>query len=197
VITCADVDPHIAEAALGLLGGAERARLLAHIESCDSCRAMVDELSGVADSLVLIAPSAEPPAGFERRVAQRLGTRRPRRVAVVGAAAAALVLVLGGFVVGRLVASGGADVRTVAMHTPSGRDVGEAYLYGGQPSWIVVTVADWRGERDYRLRLDYADGRSAEVAGDGAWSTTVDDRNSVTRIALVDDTGKAWCSADV
>ena len=64
-------------------------------------------------------------------------------------------------------------------------------------SWIVVTVADWRGEPGYRLRVDYADGRSAEVAGNGAWSTTVDDRNSVTHIALIDDTGTAWCSADV
>jgi anti-sigma-K factor RskA len=62
-----------AELALGVLTGRERARALAHLDGCESCREQVRELSMAGDELLALLPSAEPPAGFESRVLDRLG----------------------------------------------------------------------------------------------------------------------------
>ena len=70
-LTCADlrrgggVRPDLA---LGTLDGEERAALLTHLAGCGTCRRVVDELAQVADRLLLLAPPAEPPSGFESRV---------------------------------------------------------------------------------------------------------------------------------
>ena len=46
---------------------------LSHLEDCARCSAEVDELSPAADQLLHLAPSAEPPVGFEAGVFERLG----------------------------------------------------------------------------------------------------------------------------
>ncbi|HYF47043.1 MAG TPA: hypothetical protein VD926_12575, partial [Acidimicrobiales bacterium] len=85
-----DVAP---ELALGVLDGPERGEALAHLAGCDECRALVRELTEVVDRLVALAPDAEPPAGFESAVVERIrppaSARRPRRLVL---AAAAVVL---------------------------------------------------------------------------------------------------------
>ena len=62
-----------AEFALGVLTGRERAAALAHLNGCESCREQVRELTMVGDELLALLPPAEPPAGFESRVLDRLG----------------------------------------------------------------------------------------------------------------------------
>jgi anti-sigma-K factor RskA len=66
-----------AELALGVLTGRERARALAHLDSCETCREQVRELSMAGDELLALLPPAEPPAGFESRVLDRLGLVAP------------------------------------------------------------------------------------------------------------------------
>jgi hypothetical protein len=61
-----------AELALGSLTGAERSYALTHLDECQSCRQLVEELTAAADSLLLIAAEADPPAGFEVRLLARL-----------------------------------------------------------------------------------------------------------------------------
>jgi len=61
-----------AELALGSLTGSERSAALAHVDDCQPCRQLVEELTAAADSLLLIAPEADPPAGFEVRLLERL-----------------------------------------------------------------------------------------------------------------------------
>src|ERR1700728_5121269 len=96
----------LAELALGVLTGRDRARVLSHVESCPRCAEELEILSRTADSVVRAAPEMEPPLGFEVRLFERMGLTdvapRRRRLrpsrwapAVVGVAAAALALGLG------------------------------------------------------------------------------------------------------
>src|SRR5579875_3751639 len=93
---CRLVEATAAELALGSLGGYERSRVLAHAESCETCRQELDELAQVADAIVRAAPVLEPPVGFESRLLRRLSREDPRsskrrRIFV----AAALLVALG------------------------------------------------------------------------------------------------------
>jgi hypothetical protein len=123
--TCEDIRPILAEVALGVAEGRERAIALAHVDQCFSCRTELSELSGIADNIAGLTPEADPPAGFESRVVAALGNmtvprsadepadrgarHRPARairrspLASLAAIAATLVVVggLGGWLVGR------------------------------------------------------------------------------------------------
>jgi hypothetical protein len=196
-----DVQALTPEAALGLLSGDERAEVLDHLESCEHCRELMHELSVVADELVLLAPTADPSAGFEQRVLRSIGAARARRrwPVVVASMAAALLAVVG-FAVGRFGAGSAApSVHEVAMRTPAGTVVGDAYLHGHDPTWVFVAVPGWTdGTNDYRLRVTLADGTTMDVPGAGSWGTVLSvDSASVREISLVGSDGKVWCSATV
>jgi hypothetical protein len=95
--SCAQLRDVAAELALGVLGGAERAEAIMHVNGCARCQALVNELAEAADALPLLAPEIEPPFGFEQRVLSSGRARRRRSVrrmiaAVAVAAAAAAIL---------------------------------------------------------------------------------------------------------
>ncbi|HEX2192938.1 MAG TPA: zf-HC2 domain-containing protein [Acidimicrobiales bacterium] len=73
-LSCAQAEELASELALGTLDGEERAAVLSHVAACASCRELADRLAGVADGLLILAPPAEPPAGFESRVLERIDT---------------------------------------------------------------------------------------------------------------------------
>ena len=56
------------ELALEILTGDERASAIAHLGHCASCQELVSSLAGSVDRLLLLAPGATPPVGFEQRV---------------------------------------------------------------------------------------------------------------------------------
>ncbi|HVX18901.1 MAG TPA: hypothetical protein VHA73_12780 [Acidimicrobiales bacterium] len=214
-ISCAEVRGQAAEIALGLVAGPERAALLDHLATCGACQAEVDALAAVVDDLLLAAPAAEPPAGFESRVLNRLGPgavpiwRRRRVVAWLGAAAAALVLVALGVVVGwrstRGSGGGHGAVVSAAMITPSGGRVGRVEL-GRDPATVFIAVPGWLppgvGQGAYRLRFQMVDGSTSTTgpvnlsAEHPAWGkvTTVDTAR-VRAVALIDRSGRVYCSA--
>ena len=195
-----DVQTLTPEAALGLLSGDERAEVLDHLESCEQCRELMHELSIVADELVLLAPTAEPSPGFEQRVLTSIGASRGRRRwPLVVATIAAAVLAVAGFAVGRSGGGAPSAVHEVAMRTPSGKVVGDAYLHGADPTWVFVAVPGWTdGTNEYRLRLTLADGTTMNVAGAGSWGTTLSvDSPAVRELSLVGSDGNVWCSASV
>ncbi|MFC9929315.1 zf-HC2 domain-containing protein [Streptomyces sp. NPDC127190] len=155
-----------AELALGVLPGRERAEAVAHLDGCADCREYVRQLTLVGDRLIGLLPDAEPPLGFETRVARRLAasagrapgrrfsgrTRRLRlRVAAAGAALTAAVGFTGwavGTAVQDLTAAPSAAVESEPMlvgdMTASGRGgrpAGEVYARPGSPGWIFVSVA--------------------------------------------------------
>ena len=74
---CAEFADVAAELALGVLTGRERARALAHLDWCDTCRENVRQLTVTGEELVGLLPAIEPPAGFETRVMERLGLATP------------------------------------------------------------------------------------------------------------------------
>jgi Putative zinc-finger len=76
-MSCDEFAEVAAELALGVLTGRERARALAHLDGCETCREQVRELSMAGDEMLALVPPAEPPAGFESRVLERLGLTAP------------------------------------------------------------------------------------------------------------------------
>ncbi len=196
--------------ALGELSGRARADALGHVVGCRRCREEVDALIDVSEQLLLAAPEAEPPPGFESAVLGRIDPHRgdsPRRlrhlVALAGAAAAVLVVVLGLLVATR----DASNLAEAAMITPSGHDVGRIWSHDGDRSWIFVSVPGWRvwddpagATRNYELRAELDDGSTADLGPiqfggeDGSWGTTVDvDAGRIRSVAIVDDTGRVWC----
>ena len=61
-----------AELALGALTGRERARAIAHLEKCRTCRAQVQRISLTGTQLLLLLPEHQPSAGFANGVIRRL-----------------------------------------------------------------------------------------------------------------------------
>jgi hypothetical protein len=76
-MTCAELADVAAELALGVLTGRERAMAIAHLDDCDACREDVRQLMATGGQLLELLPTAEPPAGFETRVLERIGLAAP------------------------------------------------------------------------------------------------------------------------
>ena len=73
-----------ASSRVGILTGRARAGALDHVEQCPHCRAELDRLSLAADDILQTTADAEPPVGFELRLFERLGLRRPTRRRLIG-----------------------------------------------------------------------------------------------------------------
>jgi hypothetical protein len=151
-VNCAELQDLAAELALGTVSGAERAAALDHLAGCPGCRALVDQLARAADTMLLLAPVAEPPPGFESKVLARMGVAAPRaprahrpprlRRALVGVAAVALVAALS--------AAGAAwlgddadrptELRTALISDDKGVWTCRAVVYGRDPTWLVVSL---------------------------------------------------------
>ena len=76
-MTCGELADVAAELALGVLTGRERAMAIAHLDKCEACRENVRQLMATGEQLLELLPPAEPPAGFETRVLERLGLPAP------------------------------------------------------------------------------------------------------------------------
>jgi hypothetical protein len=78
---CEQVRALAADLAIGIADGQERDAALRHAATCAECRLLVAELSSVADDLLLLAPSHEPPPGFASRTLARMtpSSPQPRR----------------------------------------------------------------------------------------------------------------------
>ncbi len=210
---CSATREDLAEFALGLLSGRERARLLAHVASCAQCRGELESLSVVTDALVALSPPAEPPLGFESRLADRYRAQPPRvrrrTVRHVALAAAALVLVAVGFEIGN---NGASRVTTSlpaygatpisATLTSRGQVRGHLWMSAGAPTWIYMSLDDANWSGTARCRVTLKDGRVLDIGvftvvhGHGAWAARVDASSSaVTRAQVTDVTGRVLASA--
>jgi hypothetical protein len=204
---CDDVEELAPELALGMLSGDERAATLTHIETCRTCRGLVDELSRAADTVVLLAPSVEPSAGFEARVMATLdGPRRTdsrRRGFLLAAAAVVLIALVAAAVVGRVTAGRDtAEVAKATMLTPDAVAVGEVYVLRGDVGLVFVNVPRWSRGDDYYVQLGLDDGTTTKLAARsvdgsaGAYAASLEGGGgNVVSVALVDASGGVLCAA--
>jgi anti-sigma factor RsiW len=192
---CEQYGNDLAELALGVLTGRERARVLSHVESCPRCAEELEILSRTADSVLQAAPEMEPPLGFEVRLFERMGVtaapprRRRRRLrpsrwvpAVVGVAAAALALGVGLSLSSSspapnvtAQAKGSHDVVTAALVT-NDKTVGHVVAVGGAKPWMSMMLDDASVHGTVHCVVVTDDGKAYTVGtfqardGYGAWT---------------------------
>jgi hypothetical protein len=200
---CEEIRDLAPEIALGIADGQERAEALRHLSTCGECRHALEQLSQVADELLMLAPTEEPPAGFESRVVEALGLERPprrrlarwltprwlaRRLAPALAAAAVTAAVLiGTYSDDRRTAERYRDTLALAdgryfqaeqLADETGARGGVAFGYEGSPSWVLLTVDPAHRDAVSRGELVTRDGRrialtSLELDRDGSWGGAI------------------------
>ena len=200
---CEEIRDLAPEIALGIADGAERAEALRHLSTCAECRRAVEQLSQVADELLVLAPTQEPPAGFESRVVKALGLERPprRRLARwltprwlaprLGPALAAAAVTAA-----TLIAVYSDDHRTAERYRETlaradgqyfqaerltdgaGSEGGVVFGYQGKPSWLFVTVDPAHRDAITSAELVTTDRRtiplpSLELDRRGSWGAAI------------------------
>ncbi len=184
-LNCREFDDSVDELAVGTVNEPLRSRLLAHSAGCSNCQLRLDELSSVADRMLLLIPEYEPPAGFEARALSGFGAGptalQVRQQApmgrwsrhLVGALAAAAIVMggIGGALFGRLVNHGERSgvVRHGFIETADGpRRVGEVRLVADpKPHVLVVIDRPTPGQDRASCALILTDGRVIDV---GSWN---------------------------
>ena len=178
---CAEVELLLPELALGTISGEDRARALEHLGTCHRCSDELRKLNELGDQLLLLAPSAEPPLGFESLVVERLGVDSRNRRQLKGSliAAGALLLLLLSSLATYFLGTGDRELadryretlriangKYVAAHQikdESGGRMGYVFGYQGSPSWIFCVVSTRRSTMTYEVELSSEDGRTWEL----------------------------------
>ena len=198
-MSCEELQHLAPEVALGTIDGEERAEALRHLATCADCRRLVDELTTVADELLMIAPVQEPPVGFESRVIDALGLqgrasrrRRGRRLLAwlappVATAAVTAVALVGVYHDDHVTAdryrstleqANGKYFQADALRDGTGADAGVAFGYQGSPSWMLVTVDPGHRDQVVSAELVTRDQRTIrlprfELGPDGSWGGAI------------------------
>jgi hypothetical protein len=182
-VSCEQTRAIAAELALGIADGEQRAQALRHLADCADCRRALEDLTAIADELLMLAPEREPPAGFESRVLARLqpapepaDSRRRRgwfRVLVPVSAAAAAALAAVAIALGAtsddrhlaqqyratLAAAHGSSFEATRLYAAGRMRAGVVYGYRGTPSWIFVATYKPYHSTAYSVELVTNDGR--------------------------------------
>jgi hypothetical protein len=218
---CTDLDEVAPELVFDLVDGAQRGAAMAHLETCDACRRLVDTLAADADRLLVLTPRAEPPLGFEHRVLASLANltqsahptpsrvrawRRPRALGALALAACVAVVA----VVLSLGPSSRPALAAAEMRTSGGEVVGQVFVHPEPSAALFVTLPGWAdqarryGEPDdtYVLRIDRSEQSPRLVPlvieRDSSWATTLDiDPDTITAVAIIDSQGHIWCQAEL
>ncbi|MFI8822835.1 hypothetical protein [Streptomyces sp. NPDC053431] len=217
-VDCARLRELGAELALGALPAQERAEAVAHLDRCPDCREYVERLTVVGDGLIGLLPDAEPPVGFETRVARALvpppvrPRRRGRVRLAVAAVAAALACGFGGWAVGGGLQSAPPVVErqaglVEAALVSDGHQVGRIYAHPGAGSgaggWVYMSVElEGAGPGPVRCLLVRSDGSAVPVGsfplrgGYGYWGAPAEiDPATVTGARLVAEDGTVLATA--
>jgi Putative zinc-finger len=163
---CREVHGLLPGVASGAAAGDDRARVLAHVPRCPDCRRQLNQLTATADAVLQLAPSVDPPPGFETAVLARLDaapapptvrrfTHRPVRLAIAFAVAV-LLAASGGALFSQwrttddrrladqyrqtLAVANGRYLKAATLTTADARPAGTVFLYQGNPSWLLVTI---------------------------------------------------------
>lgn len=218
-VACARFRDHADDLALGGPDGRLRDELLAHAAACSACQSHLDELTLVTDRLLLLAPSMEPPPGFEGRVLDRLATargdgpdalwqrRRARQLRALAAVATLLVAVLAGGAFGRWSASHSPElnvVRSGEIVRSDGSVAGRIRLVDSPRPMALVTI-DQPRPSTFEVTCDLVgpDWKSVSVGSwtfsdveQGAWAVGIDaSLLNAVRMNVLDPNGSILASA--
>lgn len=215
---CDEVKALAPELALNLASGEQRAAALGHVARCPSCRREVEAMSEVADAILLLAPPAEPPPGFESRVLSRLpaARRRPwRRVLAVAAAVVLTAALSSGltYAMGAhdrhlaaeqreqqagLAAVDGRYFAAAPLLGEGGRQ-GQVFGYAGRPSWVYVVAGSGMSGDVYTVDVVTSAGRKVPLGsmqvwdGRRAWGALLPfDLSRVASVQLVSGSGTTY-----
>jgi hypothetical protein len=213
---CEDISSDLIEFALGTLTGRSRSRVLEHLATCAHCRGELESLAAVADALLELAPVAEPPLGFEQRLVERYRGEAPRqrahrRVRLMSLAAAALVLVTLGFVVGNAVTSRDSTSPTTAVAPPltaqftsQGHVLGNVFVSSSDPAWIYMTFEEgnWSGTAWCRVTMKSGVvkelGNFSLTNGYGAWDAQINaPGNQIATAQVTNASGQVLATANL
>jgi len=208
-LDCPEVRAQLPEFVLGVLDGDARADVVAHIDHCAACRGQVTELSETADAVLLLAPEAEPPPGFERRVVthlfdgRRVSRWRTAKIVALVAAAAVILSVVTVRVVDSARSGGtAAAIETVPMVGNDGATVGQVDVVDTDRSLgLALNVNYALADGAYRVVLAPEStprevlGTITVADGRGAWAGIAQAVGGPADLELVDDSGAVPCSA--
>ena len=196
--SCEEMRDLAPELALGIATAEERALALKHLTRCTECREYLEDLSTIADDLMLLAPDREPSVGFESRVMgsfvpEPKGRSWGRATALVAAAALIAGLAAGGVYLSGSPARSAAQRYQRALASGNGKEfsaatltdarlnkAGQAFYYRGRPSWVFVTVSEAEPvSGTYSVELVTKDGKGIQLGsitytnGRGSWGRAV------------------------
>jgi Putative zinc-finger len=210
-LECAETRDRLPEFTLGVLDGVDRSDVLAHLAVCAACRADAAEYAATADGISQLVPEAEPPVGFEGRVAARLRAERTpqrrrfswRSVGLAAAVAAALMIAT---IVGvRVIDAGRSDtarpVQQAEMVGAGGTQAGRAFVTNGDAPSLVVHVDYGIPTGRYDVVATHLGGSSSTLGhievqdGAGVWVGEVGNQQPLTGVRLVGATGATMCAA--
>jgi anti-sigma factor RsiW len=213
---CRVHDDELSELALGVLTGRDRARVLAHVESCPGCAEELEQLARAADAVVEVAPEAEPPMGFEVRLFERMGVadvrhkhrfRPPRWAAGALAAAAAVVALAVGLSLSLSAsappAPSAASHGVVVAHlVENGEVVGRVATHAGEYPWMSMMLVDSSAHGTVNCVVVMSDGARHHVgtfeakAGYGAWVAPLHvDPHDIRSAEVVEPSGTVIATA--
>jgi hypothetical protein len=193
---CEQTREVLAELALGIADGEQRARALEHVADCSECRRELERQSALADGLLLLAPEQEPPPGFELRVLDSIQPSPARRrsllrpLIAVAAVAAAVAITAGAMLLGfrddrrladqyraTLAQANGEYFGAVRLADAAGRPGGVLFVSRGSPSWILLTVNPEHRASVERAELVDRSGRRIPLESfrlaDGTWGGSI------------------------
>ena len=209
---CADIRLLLPELALGTLTGQDRGRALEHLSGCLDCRHQLQSLSEVVDDMLMLAPSAEPPVGFESRVIERIGVTQRTRLRgsrwVIVAAVALVAALIGGaavYVVGTadrelagsyrrtLAVANGEYFAARSLENGEGSTAGHVFGYQGSPSWVFCVVRAGMAKGTYDIEITavggdtWSAGEMQVEEGKGTWAQPLGvNLHDVLRLRLID-----------
>jgi hypothetical protein len=209
---CGAVVDLLPELALGIVGGTERADVLAHLDRCSSCRELTSGFASTVDALPVLLGEEEPPPGFEARTLDRLRAERERtprrstlyRVLAVAALVAAVMIVSIAavrIVDARNSTQSAAGMTFARMVGDNKGPAGHAVLRSGDERYLWLDV-DYGG-RSATYRLETIDARNrvtvagavSVAGGHGSWGGEIRGPRPAF-VRLVGDDGRVFCIAD-
>jgi predicted anti-sigma-YlaC factor YlaD len=207
--SCAGVRERAPDLALGALTGAERADVVAHLDGCASCQALVGEYASVADALLELVPEAEPAAELAPPVLEAMRPSRRhqfrRRVAALTAAAVIVISAATGLTFALVsTGSGGGSsaapaLQSAPMRGAGGLTVGRVVTTNERPPTVAVSVDYWVPDGSYQVAVrDQAAGSvpvgTVEVAdGRGTWTGSTSPVDHPVAAMLLDQSGQVVC----